>query len=138
LPFACFFLNYYFAELSLAIGVSNEGEKMKNIFVGNMSFHTTEGELRAAFEPYGEILRVRVMTDRDTGRSRGFAFVEMANEEEADKAIAELNGKELDGRALNVSEARPKPDRIAPRGSGAYSRERDSYRGGMRQREPRW
>ena len=80
---------------------------MKNLFVGNMSFQTTEGELRSIFEPYGEITRIQVMTDRDTGRARGFAFVELADDEQAAKAITELNGKELDGRALNVNEARP-------------------------------
>jgi RNA recognition motif-containing protein len=84
---------------------------MKNLFVGNMSFSTTESDLRALFEPFGEITRVNVVTDRDTGRARGFAFVEMTNDEEAAKAIAALNGKEVDGRALNVNEARPKTDR---------------------------
>ncbi len=84
---------------------------MKNLFVGNMSFQTTESELRSIFEPYGEITRIQVMTDRDTGRARGFAFVELADDAEAAKAITELNGKELDGRALNVNEARPKPER---------------------------
>jgi RNA recognition motif-containing protein len=96
---------------------------MRNVFVGNMSFGTTETELRAAFEPYGEIARVQVMTDRDTGRARGFAFVEMANDADAVKAIAGLNGTELDGRALNVSEAKPKPER----GSGdGYAKNRGS------------
>jgi RNA recognition motif-containing protein len=84
---------------------------MKNLFVGNMSFSTTESDLRAIFEPFGEITQVNVITDRDTGRARGFAFVEMSNDEEAAKAIAALNGKELDGRALNVNEARPKAER---------------------------
>ena len=98
---------------------------MKNLFVGNISFQTTESELRAAFEQFGEIDRVRIMTDRDTGRSRGFAFVEMPDEEEASKAIAGLNGKELGGRVINVSEARPKPERIGPR--SAYAGSRDSY-----------
>ncbi|OFW29699.1 MAG: RNA-binding protein [Acidobacteria bacterium RIFCSPLOWO2_12_FULL_60_22] len=119
---------------------------MKNVFVGNLSFQTTESELRALFEPFGEITRIQLMTDRDTGRSRGFAFVEMTNDEEAAKAIAALNGKEVDGRALNVNEARPKPERSSgPRGGGGgrgggrggYSR--DDYRGSARQpREPRW
>ena len=99
---------------------------MKNLFVGNMSFHTTEGDLRALFEPYGEVTRVHVVTDRDTGRARGFAFVEMASDEEAAKAIAALNGKEVDGRALNVNEARPKPERGGPRGDRRP------------RREPRW
>ncbi|MBI3896596.1 MAG: RNA-binding protein [Acidobacteria bacterium] len=115
---------------------------MKNLFVGNMSFQTTESELRSLFEPFGEITRIQLMTDRDTGRSRGFAFVEMANDEDAAKAIAALNGKEVDGRALNVNEARPKPERSGGprgggRGRGGYSR--DDYRGASRQpREPRW
>ena len=95
---------------------------MKNLFVGNMSFQTTESELRALFEPFGEITRIHIVTDRDTGRARGFAFVEMANDEEAAKAIAALNGKELDGRALNVNEARPKPERSGPRSSGGRGR----------------
>ena len=89
---------------------------MKNLYVGNMSFQTTEQELRSIFEPYGEITRIQVMTDRDTGQARGFAFVELADDGEAAKAITELNGKELDGRALNVNEARPKPERSGPRG----------------------
>ena len=121
---------------------------MKNVFVGNLSFQTTESELRALFEPFGEITRIQLMTDRDTGRSRGFAFVEMTNDEEAAKAIAALNGKEVDGRALNVNEARPKPERSGPsgprgggggRGGGRGGYSRDDYRGSARQpREPRW
>ena len=91
---------------------------MKNLFVGNMSFSTTEGDLRSIFEPFGEITRVNVVTDRDTGRARGFAFVEMTNDEEAAKAIAALNGKEVDGRALNVNEARPKTERSGARSGG--------------------
>jgi RNA recognition motif-containing protein len=91
---------------------------MKNLFVGNMSFSTTESDLRSLFEPFGEIARVSVVTDRDTGRARGFAFVEMNNDEEAAKAIAGLNGKEVDGRALNVNEARPKTERSGSRGGG--------------------
>jgi len=95
---------------------------MKNLFVGNLSFQTTESELRALFEPFGEITRVNVVTDRDTGRARGFAFVEMTNDEEAAKAIAALNGKEVDGRALNVNEARPKTERGGPRSGGGRGR----------------
>ena len=98
---------------------------MKSLYVGNMSFQTTESDLRAIFEPLGEITRINVMTDRDTGQARGFAFVEMSNDEEAAKAIGALNGKELDGRALNVNEARPKPERSGPRAkSGGYNRSR--------------
>ena len=98
---------------------------MKNLYVGNMSFNTTESDLRAIFEPLGEITRINVITDRDTGRPRGFAFVEMSNDEEAAKAIEAVNGKELDGRALNVNEARPKTEggRSRPR-SGGYKRSR--------------
>jgi len=91
---------------------------MKNLFVGNMSFSTTESDLRSIFEPFGEISQVNVITDRDTGRARGFAFVEMTNDEEAAKAIEALNGKELDGRALNVNEARPKAERGGGGGGG--------------------
>ncbi len=106
---------------------------MKNLFVGNLSFQTTEDELRSVFEPYGEITRLQVMTDRDTGRPRGFAFVELSDDDEAAKAITELNGKELDGRALNVNEARPKPERSGPRGGGG-----GRGRGGYQSRESRW
>jgi len=91
---------------------------MKNLFVGNMSFQTTESELRSLFEPFGELARVNVVTDRDTGQARGFGFVEMSNDDEATKAIAALNGKEVGGRALNVNEARPKTDRSGPGGGG--------------------
>ena len=78
---------------------------MKNIFVGNMSFEATESGLRSIFEPFGEITRIQLITDRDTGRPRGFGFVEMSNDEEAAKAITALNGTQMDGRALNVNEA---------------------------------
>ena len=110
---------------------------MKNLYVGNMSFQTTESELRSIFEPYGEITRIQVMTDRDTGQARGFAFVELADDEQAAKAITELNGKELDGRALNVNEARPKPERSGPRGGGGGGGG-GRGRGGYQPREPRW
>jgi RNA recognition motif-containing protein len=91
---------------------------MKNIFVGNLNFNTGEDELRRLFEAYGQVDRVSILTDRDTGRSRGFAFVEMANAEEGDKAIAGLNGSQLGGRTLNVNEARPKADRAGGFGGG--------------------
>ncbi len=89
-----------------------------NIFVGNLDYASTEEGLTAMFEPYGEVVSVRVITDRDTGRSRGFAFVEMPNDEEAKAAIAGLDGKELDGRPIKVDQARPK--------------------GGRSPRQPRW
>src|SRR5690349_25129823 len=84
---------------------------MKNIFVGNLSFGTTEDTVRSMFETYGTVDRVNLVTDRDTGRARGFGFVEMSVGEEADRAIAGLNGRELDGRALSGNEARPTEDR---------------------------
>jgi len=84
---------------------------MKNIYVGNLSFSTTEATVRSLFEPHGIVDRVNVVTDRDTGQPRGFGFVEMSNDGEGEKAIAALNGKDLDGRALNVNEAKPKADR---------------------------
>ena len=94
---------------------------MKNIFVGNLSFNTTEDELRQLFESYGQVDRVSILTDRETGRSRGFAFVEMTNTEEGDKAIAGLNGSQLGGRTINVNEARPKAERA---GGGGRDRGR--------------
>ncbi len=81
---------------------------MKNIFVGNLSFGTDEQTLRSLFEAYGTVDRVSVVTDRDTGQPRGFAFVEMGDNAEGDRAIAAINGHEVGGRALNVNEARPK------------------------------
>lgn len=91
---------------------------MKNIFVGNLSFRATEDAIRALFEAYGTVERVSVVTDRDTGQARGFGFVEMSANAEADRAIAGLNGKEVDGRALNVNEARPKTERSGGGGGG--------------------
>jgi len=89
---------------------------MKSIFVGNLDFAATEDSLRSLFEPYGAVERVNLITDRDTGRLRGFAFVEMTNAAEADKAIAALNGTILGDRALNVNEAKPRAERgSAPR-----------------------
>src|SRR5271170_7711106 len=86
---------------------------MKSLFVGNMSFQTTEGELRDLFTPFGQVTRVHMAMDRETGRARSFAFVEMPNDEEAAKAVAALDGKAVGGRNLKVNEARPKTD--APR-----------------------
>ena len=96
----------------------------KNIYVGNLSYDTTQDQLQSLFEVHGEITSVNVITDRDTGRPRGFAFVEMATEQAASAAIAALNGQEVDGRALTVNEAKPR----APRGGGG--RDRGGYRGG--------
>ena len=117
---------------------------MKNLFVGNMSFQTTESDLTALFKAFGEVTRVHVAMDRETGRARGFAFVEMPNDEEAAKAIAALNGKELGGRALKVNEARPKTERSGPRSSGGGGRGRGGFsnedysEAPRKPREPRW
>jgi cold-inducible RNA-binding protein len=97
---------------------------MKNIFVGNLNFGATEGAVRSLFEAYGTVERVNLVTDRDSGQARGFGFVEMSVNADADRAIAELNGREVDGRTLNVNEARPKTER--------------SSGGGGRQRNNRW
>ena len=117
---------------------------MKNLYVGNLPHSTREAELRALFEAHGAVDKVSIVTDRETGRSRGFAFVEMLDASEADKAIAALNGSELGGRTLTINEARPKSDR--PRNGGKHfggkkrgTRGGDDYRGHARQpREPRW
>lgn len=98
---------------------------MKNIFVGNLDFNTSEEELRHLFEAYGQVDRVSIMTDRETGRSRGFGFVEMANAEDGEKAIAALNGSQVGGRTLNVNEARPKVER-----SGGGGKDRGGRGGG--------
>ena len=95
---------------------------MKNIFVGNLSFGATEDAVRSLFEAYGTVDRVSIVTDRDTGQARGFGFVEMSVNADADRAINELNGRELDGRAMNVNEARPKADRAAGGGGGGGRR----------------
>ena len=95
---------------------------MKKIFVGNLSYSATETELRSLFEAHGAVETVHIVTDRDSGQSRGFAFVEMTNDAEAANAINGLNGKDLGGRTMNVNEARPKTDR--PGGGGGYGRKR--------------
>jgi cold-inducible RNA-binding protein len=96
---------------------------MKNIFVGNLSFGATEQSVRTLFEAHGTVDRVNIVTDRDSGQPRGFGFVEMSNDNEGNKAIAALNGKELDGRALNVNEARAKTERSGG-GGGGYGQKR--------------
>jgi len=123
---------------------------VKNIFVGNLPFSVTEESVRGLFERYGQVNSARIMTDRETGRSRGFAFVEMENEGEADQAISALNGYTLDGRALNVNEARPKPERSfgggggggfgggRGAGGGGGGRRPGGGGGGGSRREPRW
>ena len=116
---------------------------MKNLYVGNLPHSTTEVDLRTAFAVYGQVDSVNVITDRDTGRARGFAFVEMGDSGGAEKAIAALNGSDLGGRTIQVNEARPKADR--PRGNGGHrfgfgrpgGGRRDDRRGPRQAREPR-
>ncbi len=125
---------------------------MKNLFVGNLSFQTTESELRSLFEPFGQITRVHIATDRETGRSRGFAFVEMSNDEEAARAMTALDGKDFEGRNLKVNEARPR-EGGGPRSGGGRSGSGSGSGGGfsrgrgryeelrdmpLEKREPRW
>ena len=123
---------------------------MKNIFVGNLSFGATEDTVRGLFESYGTVERVSIITDRETGRSRGFAFVEMPNDSEGDKAIEALNGSDVGGRKLNVNEARPRDERGGgggggggrgyggAGGGGGRGGDRGGYRGGGGGRESRW
>jgi cold-inducible RNA-binding protein len=123
---------------------------MKNLYVGNLPHSTTEAELRNVFEPHGAVEKVTLVTDRETGRSRGFGFVEMTNATEATNAIAALNGTDLGGRPLTINEAKPKTDRPKSgqrfgggggggRSGGGGGRGRDDYQGHARQpREPRW
>ena len=111
---------------------------MTNIFVGNLSYQTTQDDLHAAFAAYGGVERVNIVTDRDTGQPRGFAFLEMSDSQAAQQAITHLNGAELNGRALNVNEARPKP---AGGGGGGYGGRRNDSGGGgggNRGRGQRW
>jgi cold-inducible RNA-binding protein len=113
---------------------------MTNIFVGNLSYQTTEDELQAAFSAYGAVERVSVVRDRETGQPRGFAFVEMTNSNEATSAINAMNGREMNGRALNVNEARPREQRS---GGGGGFRGGNANRGGgggynRGRRDARW
>lgn len=112
------------------------------IYVGNISYQETEDELRELFEPYGEVSEVSIVTDRETGRSRGFAFVEMPNDQEATAAIEGLNEREHLGRTLRVNEAQPR-DRDSNRGGGRGGRSGGRSggrggRGGGRDRDDRW
>jgi RNA recognition motif-containing protein len=116
---------------------------MTNIFVGNLSYATTESDLETAFSAYGAVERVSLVRDRESGQSRGFAFVEMTNAADAAKAIAGLNGRDVNGRSLNVNEARPREQGAG--GGGGFNRNRGAGGGGGskgggggRRREPRW
>jgi RNA recognition motif-containing protein len=99
-----------------------ERNYVTNIFVGNLSFETTQDELQTTFSQFGAVERVNIVTDRDTGQPRGFAFVEMTHANEAQNAISQLNGTEMHGRSLNVNEARPKPSSGGARGGFGGSR----------------
>jgi len=99
---------------------------MKNIYVGNLSFDASEDQVRSLFEAYGAVDKVSIITDRDSGQPRGFAFVEMPDDDAASKAMEALNGSNLGGRNLNINEARPKADRPRSGGGGG----RGSYGGG--------
>ncbi len=103
-----------------------------NIYVSGLSYRINDDDLRQLFEEYGQITSAKVITDRETGRSRGFGFVEMANDDEARTAIEELTGAEYDGKVISVSQAKPKTDR--PRNGGGFNRER---RGGFDRGERR-
>jgi RNA recognition motif-containing protein len=123
---------------------------LKNIYVGNISFKTTEEDLNQAFSAYGQVERVQIVKDRETGQARGFAFVEMPVDSDADKAMAALNGADVGGRTLTVNEARPREPRSGGFGGGGGGGNRfggggggggggrGSGGGGRPRREPRW
>ena len=100
---------------------------MKNIYVGNLPFSATEESVRSLFIPFGTVDRVNIVTDRDTGQPRGFAFVEMPNDPEGEKAIAAVNGRDVSGRTLAVNEARPKTEHGSSGGSGRRPDKRDRF-----------
>lgn len=138
------------ALLNPTIAVSRHLKEyaLKNIYVGNISFQTTEQDLDAAFSAYGQVDRVQIVKDRDTGQARGFAFVEMPVNADADKAMAALNGAELGGRTLTVNEARPREPRAGGFGGGGNRFGGGGHGGGggrpsggggrPPRREPRW
>ncbi len=111
---------------------------MTNIFVGNLSYQATQADLQAAFEAYGNVERVNLITDRDSGQPRGFAFIEMSDPQAAQTAISSLNGAELYGRAMNVNEARPKPAGGGGGGFGGRRNSGGSGGSGGRSRTSRW
>ncbi len=102
-----------------------------NIYVGNLLFDVTEDELREAFKPFGEVTEVRLIMDKFSGKSKGFGFIEMPSKEEAEKAIEELNSKDMKGRAMTVNEAKPKTDRGGRGGRGGYGGGGGRGRGGF-------
>jgi cold-inducible RNA-binding protein len=108
-----------------------------NLYVGNLLFDVTENELKGLFEPFGQVTEVRLIMDKFTGKSKGFGFIEMPSKEEAQKAIAELNGKDMKGRAMTVNEAKPKIDRGDRGGRGGFGGGGGRGRGGSGRREKR-
>lgn len=92
-----------------------------NIYVGNLSYKVSDQELKETFEEYGEVISAKVITDRETGRSKGFGFVEMSDEEEAQNAIEDLDGTDMNGRTLKVNKAKPKPEGSKSGGRGNRS-----------------
>ena len=112
---------------------------MKRLYVGNLSYSSTEDDLRDAFSQHGEVSSIHLVTDRDTGQPRGFAFVEMVDGDQAEQAIAALNGSDLSGRALVVNEARPRPERGGGGGGGGGGRPQGGRgRGGGGRRDQSW
>ena len=102
-----------------------------NIYVRNLLFDVAENDLKALFEPFGQVTEIRLIMDKFTGKSKGFGFIEMPSKEEAQKAIAALNGKDMKGRAISVNEAKPKTDRGGRGGfGGGGGRGRGGYGGG--------
>ena len=108
---ACTFVVLKQVDLTLSITMKEEYMQKQNLFVGSLAYATTDDSLKAFFETVGEVERASVATDRETGRSRGFGFVTFVDEANNQKAIDQLNGKELDGRAITVNEARPREDK---------------------------
>ena len=110
----------------------------KKLYVGNMSYDVDSSQLEQLFAPHGTVESAQVITDRDTGRSKGFGFVEMSSDAEAQAAIAAMNGQEHDGRALTVNEAKPQEKRSGGGGGGSRGGYGGGGGGGSRRREPRW
>ena len=110
----------------------------QNLFIGSLAYATTDDTLKAFFEAIGEVESARVITDRDSGRSKGFGFVEFKNESDNQKAVDQLDGKELDGRAISVGLARPKEDRPKRDFGGNNDRGGNSDRGGSSFRQRSW
>jgi RNA recognition motif-containing protein len=116
-------------SLGKAIQSAQQNHHMSNskLFVGNLSFNTTENDLQDTFAAHGTVVEANLMTDRSTGRSRGFGFVTMSSDQEAQNAVTAMNGKSIDGRALTVNIARPREERAPGAGRSQYQGSRDRY-----------